>query len=68
MVARTIDSGKATRLQSMRAKCLNSCCQNAEGEFISSLYAGYIMELLRLNGYSWMYSALPFLWCVIMEL
>lgn len=68
MVASTIDSGKGIRLQSMRAKCLNSCCQNAEGEFISSLYASYIMELLRLNGYSLMYSTLPFLWCVIMAL
>ena len=52
----------------MRAKYLNSCCQNAEGEFIPSLYASYIMELLRLNGYSLMYSMLMFLWCIIMGL
>lgn len=52
----------------MGAKCLNSCCQNAEGEFIPSLYASYIMELLRLNGYSVMYSMLSFLQRIITEL
>lgn len=60
MVASAIDSGRGIRLQSMRAKHLNSSCQNVEGEFIPSLYASYIMELLRLNGYSLMYSTLSF--------
>lgn len=68
MVASAIDSGRGIWLQSTRAKYLNSCCQNAEGEFIPSLYASYIMELLRLNGYSLMYSMLSFHRRIIMEL
>lgn len=56
MVASAIDSGRGICLLSTGTKYLNSCCQNAEGEFSPSLYASYIMELLSLNGYSMMYS------------